>query len=58
MWKFIRFEIKHWLKSPMLWIFLVITTMMVFGPVASENVSIGGGIGNVYKNAPFVIEQY
>lgn len=58
MWKFIRFEIKHWLKSPMLWIFLLITTMMVFGAVASENVSIGGGIGNVYKNAPFVIEQY
>lgn len=58
MWKFIQFEIKHWLKSPMLWIFLLITTMMVFGAVASENVSIGGGIGNVYKNAPFVIEQY
>jgi ABC-type transport system involved in multi-copper enzyme maturation permease subunit len=32
--------------------------MIVFGAVASENVSIGGGIGNVYKNAPFVIEQY
>ena len=58
MWQFIKFEIKHWLKSPMLWIFLLITTMMVFGAVASGNVSIGGGVGNVYKNAPFVIEQY
>ena len=58
MWKFIKYEIKHWIKSPMLWIFFVITTMMVFGAVASGNVSIGGGVGNVYKNAPFVIEQY
>jgi ABC-2 type transport system permease protein len=58
MWKFIKLEIKHWIKSPMLWIFFFITTMMVFGAVASSNVSIGGGVGNVYKNAPFVIEQY
>ena len=58
MWKFIKFEIKYWLKSTMLWIFLLITTMIVFGAVASGNVSIGGGVGNVYKNAPFVIEQY
>lgn len=58
MWKFIKYEIKHWLKSPMLWIFFLITTMLVFGAVASANVSIGGGVGNVYKNAPFVIEQY
>lgn len=58
MHKFIQFELKHWLKSPMLWIFFLINTILVFAAVASGNVSIGGGVGNVYKNAPFVIEQY
>jgi ABC-type transport system involved in multi-copper enzyme maturation permease subunit len=58
MWKFIQFELKYWLKTPMVWIFLFINTLLVFFAVASEYVTIGGGIGNTHKNAPFVIEQY
>ncbi len=58
MWKFIKYEMKHWIKSPVLWIFFLITTIIVFAAVASGRVSFGGAIGNVYKNAPFVVEQY
>ncbi|WP_374551505.1 M1 family aminopeptidase [Flavobacterium sp.] len=58
MWKFIQFELKYWIKRPMVWIFLVINTLLVFFATASENVTIGGGIGNIYKNAPYVIQQY
>ncbi len=42
----------------MVWIFFFINALLVFFAVASDNVSIGGGVGNIHKNAPFVIEQY
>lgn len=58
MWKFIQFELKYWLKTPMVWIFLLINALLVFFAVASEHVTIGGGVGNTHKNAPYIIEQY
>jgi len=58
MWKFIRYELKYWLQTPMIWIFLFINTLIVFFAVGSENVTIGGSIGNIHKNAPFIIEQF
>ena len=58
MWKFIRFELKYWIKSPMLWIFFIVNALFVFGAVASENVSLGGSNGNVHKNAPLLIQNY
>jgi len=58
MWKFIRYEWKYWLGSPMIWIFLLINTMLVAAAVSSDNVIIGGGVGSVHKNAPFVIQGY
>lgn len=58
MWKFIQYEIKHWLKTPMIWIFLFINTLLVFFAVASENVTIGGSVGNIHKNAPYIIQSF
>jgi ABC-type transport system involved in multi-copper enzyme maturation permease subunit len=58
MWKFIHHELKYWLKTPMLWIFLFIVTLMVFLATSSDNVQIGGKLGNTFKNAPFIIERY
>ena len=58
MWKFIRYELQYWLKTPMIWIFFFINTLLVFFAVASDNVTIGGGVGNIHKNAPYVIEMY
>ena len=42
----------------MVWIFLIINTLMVFGAVSSDNVNIGGSVGSVHKNAPYVIQTY
>jgi ABC-type transport system involved in multi-copper enzyme maturation permease subunit len=58
MWKFISHELKYWLKTPMIWVFLFINTLFVFGAVASENVQIGGSIGNIHKNAPYEIQTF
>lgn len=58
MWKFIRYEWKYWLGSPMTWIFFAINTLLVMGAVSSDNISIGGGVGSVHKNAPYVIQTY
>jgi ABC-2 type transport system permease protein len=55
---FFKFEIKQWLRSPMLYIFMFIFTLLVFGATASDNIQIGGGVGNVHKNAPATIFQF
>jgi ABC-2 type transport system permease protein len=58
MYKFIQHELKYWIKSPMLWIFLFINTLLVFFAISSDNVQIGGGVGNTLRNAPFVIQNF
>ncbi|MEI6575701.1 MAG: M1 family aminopeptidase [Bacteroidota bacterium] len=58
MWIFIRHEWKYWLKSPLFWIAILINTLLVFGAVSSDSINIGGGIGSVHKNAPYVIDTY
>ena len=42
----------------MIWIFLFINTMLIFFAVSSDNLMIGGAVGNTMRNAPFVIENY
>ncbi len=55
---FVRFEIRYWLRSWMLWIFLFIIALMIFGATATDQVTIGGALENTFRNAPFVIENY
>ena len=52
------FEIRYWLRSWMLWIFTLITAVMFFGAVGSDQVTIGEALSNTYRNAPYVIENY
>jgi ABC-type transport system involved in multi-copper enzyme maturation permease subunit len=52
------FEIRYWLRSWMLWIFTLIIAALFFGAVSSDHVTIGEALGNTYRNAPFVIENY
>jgi len=42
----------------MTWIFLLVNMLLVFGATSSDNIVIGGGSGSVYKNAPFVVQNY
>lgn len=56
--EFFKLELKSVLKAPMIYIFIFIMTFMCFMAVVSDNVVIGGSVGNVYKNAPYIITQY
>ncbi len=42
----------------MLWIFLFINSLLVFFAIASDNLQIGGGVGNTFRNAPYVIQNF
>ncbi len=54
---FIR-ELKTIFKTPMIYIFFVLMTLLVFGAVSSDNIRIGGAIGNIHRNAPYIITVY
>ncbi len=51
-------EVKGALRQPMIYIFMFIMALMVFGAVSSDNVIIGGTVGNVHKNAPHIVATY
>lgn len=53
-----KFEIRYWLKQPMVYIFFVINALLIFGATSSEQITVGSSIGNVHKNAPFVVENF
>ncbi|MEZ4941014.1 MAG: M1 family aminopeptidase [Saprospiraceae bacterium] len=55
---FFSFELKSWLRSPMPWIFLFIIGLLCFFGTISDQVGIGGSYGNVWKNAPFVAQNW
>lgn len=55
---FFTFEIRTWLRSPMPWIFLLLIAFLTFGATVSDQISIGGGYGNVWKNSPFVAQNW
>lgn len=56
--KFFLFEVRYWLRQPMVYIFILITGLLPFFAVISDNVQIGGGIGNVFRNANNVVYQF
>lgn len=51
-------EIKRAFRAPMVYIFFFLFAILAFGAVASDNVIIGGAIGNIFKNAPHVIVNF
>ena len=56
--EFFRFELREQLRSPLLWLLAGLFALMGFGATASDAVQLGGGIGNVHRNAPFVVVQF
>lgn len=51
-------EIKFAVKQPMVWIFMGMMALLVYGATVSDNVQIGGAIGNIHKNAPHVLTVF
>ena len=42
----------------MLWVFTGIVMLMVMLAMSTDQVQVGGAIGNTFRNAPFVVEQF
>lgn len=51
------FEIRYWLRQPMVWVFMLVNILMFTWASASDDLTIGGSFGNIYKNAPYVIQN-
>ncbi|HEX8616430.1 MAG TPA: M1 family aminopeptidase, partial [Thermoanaerobaculia bacterium] len=53
-----KFELKYHLKAPLFYILLTVYFLLTFGAVTSDGVQIGGAVGAINRNAPFVIMQF
>ena len=51
-------ELRYSFRNPMVYLFFLIVFLVVFGANVSDNIVIGGSIGNVYRNAPNVITTF
>ncbi len=56
-WQILIFELRYQLKRPLLLLVAFFFGLMTWGAISSDSVQIGGAIGNVHRNAPFVIVQ-
>jgi hypothetical protein len=56
--EFFKLELRSAFKSPMVYVFFFLVALMSFGAVASDNVQIGGAIGNIYKNSPYTLTTF
>ena len=52
-----RFELRQQFSNPVFWVVAIIFALLAFGATSSDAVRVGGAIGNVYRNAPYVIVQ-
>lgn len=51
-------EIRYNIRQPMVYLFFLIVFLLVFAANSTDNVQIGGSIGNVHRNAPHVITVF
>ena len=51
------FEMRHHLRHPLFFITAGMLFLLAFGAVTSDSVQVGGAIGQVHRNAPYVIIQ-
>src|SRR5580693_1896599 len=58
LWHIFKFEIRYWLRSWILWIFLLIIAALIFAAASTDHIRIGDSFLNTYRNAPFVIENF
>jgi len=50
-----RFELRQQLRSPLFWLVAIGLAALAFAAAASDSITIGGGIGNIHRNAPIVV---
>ncbi|MEO8589876.1 MAG: M1 family aminopeptidase [Flavobacteriales bacterium] len=52
------FEVRNWLKQPMVYIFMALFAFFCGAAVAVDNFRIGGAIGSVHRNSPSVLYTF
>ncbi|MEL6106018.1 MAG: M1 family aminopeptidase [Planctomycetota bacterium] len=55
--QFVRFELKHWLRRPAFYIFVVAVTLCAYLVSSSDRIIIGTRLDTVNHNAPFAIQS-
>jgi ABC-2 type transport system permease protein len=50
-----RFEVRQQLRAPLFWIIAVAFAALAFAVASTDQVTVGGGIGNTLRNAPYVV---
>jgi hypothetical protein len=58
LFQILKFELTYWLKQPMVYVFLVINALLIFGATSSDNITVGSSIGNVHKNSPYTVQNF
>lgn len=53
-----NFEVRYHLRQWLFWLVTPLFGLLCFGAVVSDAVQIGGSIGNVHRNSPFVIMNF
>ncbi|HBE69231.1 MAG TPA: hypothetical protein DDW52_13870 [Planctomycetaceae bacterium] len=53
---FFRFELNYWLRSMMVYVFLVIVFALVLGATSSDNIQVGGSLENANRNSPYTVQ--
>ncbi|MEO8779583.1 MAG: M1 family aminopeptidase [Rhodanobacter sp.] len=51
----LRFELRQQLKTPLFWLIAIALAALAFAAASSDSIQIGGGIGNIHRNAPYVV---
>src|ERR1044072_6528670 len=53
--EFFSFELRYQLRSPLVWVLGFAFALFAFMATTTDVITIGEGIGNVNRNAPYVI---
>jgi ABC-type transport system involved in multi-copper enzyme maturation permease subunit len=51
------FEVRYQIRQPLFWVAAALFFLLTFGAVTTDVVQVGGSIGSVNRNAPFVLMQ-
>jgi ABC-2 type transport system permease protein len=56
--EFLKFDLRFQWRTPLLWIGIAVFALVAFAITRSDSAQLGGAIGNVHRNAPYVIVQW
>ncbi|HKQ97348.1 MAG TPA: ABC transporter permease subunit [Candidatus Polarisedimenticolia bacterium] len=56
-WHILKFEARYQVRQPLFWIAGALFFLLTFAAITTDAVQVGGAIGNIHRNAPFVILQ-